>query len=375
MIFVAIPIIAFLILFGIKYKKPKNFFEDNMSPAKTTSINGLFVMIVIFQHFKQYITWDAYDKAYYSIALFTTQLIVVSFLFFSGYGMMESTKKKGFSYIQSIPKKRFPKLFIDFVIAILLFLIMNLCIGKNYTWQRYLLSLTGWISVGNSNWYMFAVFCFYIIMYLSFLICKKRSNLCAVIVTTILSIGYIVGMHFCQPAWYYDTFICLPAGMFFSLYKDKILAFFKSKYYAYIIISFAVLASFVVLFIFCRDNPFVFNIISILFALLLYLTTLKLSIHNCVLNWLGKYTFWIYILQRIPMIVLKQVGLASVNKFLYFFVCLAATLVLAVVMKFVSGKIENLIWRKPKPKAPEPKDPNPKEPALVEEATPANAEK
>jgi len=351
MIFIGLGILLFLVLFGIKYTKPKTFFEDNMSPEKTSSMNGLFVMIVFFSHIKNYfVDMNVYDKAFYSLPIIFTQLIVVSFLFYSGYGMMESTKKKGFTYIQSIPKKRFPKLFIDFAIAILLFIITNLCLGKTLDLKNTLLAFTGWTAIGNSNWYIFAIFCFYIIMYLSFLICKNKSNVWAVTVTTILSIGFIIGISFVKQGYWYNTFLCLPFGMWFSLCKEKILAFFKRKYYNYLIVSFLTLTAFVLLYIFVPGDPFVFNVTSILFAMLLVLGTLKLSIHNKILNWLGKYTFWIYILQRIPMNVLKQVGLPQINNYLYFFVCLIITILLAILFKYLSSLIEKLIWRKGKPK-------------------------
>ena len=226
MIFIGLGILLFLVLFGIKYAKPKTFFEDNMSPDKTSSMNGLFVMIVFFSHMKSYfVDMNVYDGAFYSLPIIFTQLIVVSFLFYSGYGMMESTKKKGFSYIRSIPQKRFPKLFIDFAIAIVLFIITNLCLGKTLDLKNTLLSFTGWTAIGNSNWYIFAILCFYIIMYLSFLICKNKSNIWAVTVTTILSICFIIGISFVKQGYWYNTFLCLPFGMWFSLYKEKVLAY------------------------------------------------------------------------------------------------------------------------------------------------------
>ncbi len=350
MIFITIPIIIFLLTYRIKIAEPDSYFKDNMSIEKTTSINGLFVALVFFSHFKGYIAnLNSYDKAFYSLPIIFTQLIVVTFLFYSGYGMMESIKSKGNAYIRTIPQKRFPKLFIDFAIAIVMYIIVNLILGRHMDLKNVLLAFTGWTSILNSNWYIFAIFSFYIIMYLSFTLTRKKPYIVGVFLTMILSVVFVYQLSNVKESWYYDTFMVLSFGMLFSLVKDKIYNFLKKdKPWNYIVTLFITLLSFVVLFKYCKNNAYVFNIISIIFAFLIYLITLKVSFNNKILNWIGKHTFWIYVLQRIPMIIFRHVGLAKFNTYLYFAVCVAVTLLLSVIFKFISTKIEHLIWRKPK---------------------------
>ena len=350
MIFVVIPILLFLIFYKIKIRKlePNNF--ECLSKEQTSSINGIFVLIVFFVHFATYIpSPTVYDSLVNIIPVFGSQLIVVSFLFYSGYGLMESYKAKGTQYIKSIPTKRFLKLFIDFAIAVTLFLIVQTIIGNYFSISQILLSYTGWSGIGNSNWYIFATFCFYFIMFVSFMIFRKNKHL-ALTLTTLLSITYVIVLYFVfnkANQYYYNTFLCLPFGMWFSLYKENIIKFL-SKWHTYLISLILLIVSIVVLFSFYYYSPFVFNITAILFALTLFMLTMKFQIQNKILLWLGKYTFWIFILQRLPMIVFEKIGVANINTFLFAGLTLIATLLLAYVFNLLSEKISNLIWKKPK---------------------------
>ena len=62
-----------------------------------------------------------------------------------------------------MPANRIGKTFFDFSIAIFLFLIVDVCLRIKYSISDIILAFTGWTTVGNSNWYMFAIFTLYII--------------------------------------------------------------------------------------------------------------------------------------------------------------------------------------------------------------------
>lgn len=89
-------------------------------------------------------------------------MVGVMFLFYSGYGKIESILKRGLNYIKSFPKKRLLTVYINFIIAVLLFLIANLMIGNILDLKRVVLAFVAYTSIGNSNWYMFVVFALYI---------------------------------------------------------------------------------------------------------------------------------------------------------------------------------------------------------------------
>ena len=70
---------------------------------------------------------------------------------------------------------------------------------------------------------------------------------------------------------------------------------------------------------------------------------MRVSLNNAVLRWCGKNLFGLYILQRIPMMIFKQVGLASYDVYLYFIACLVVTVVMAWLFEKYVGKLWKLI--------------------------------
>ena len=348
MIYVFIPIIALLLFYNIKFKPFNQYYDDCLSKEQTSCINGLFVIIIFISHFKKYIaTLSTADSILYRTPLLFSQLVVVSFLFYSGFGLMESYKKKGQEYISTFPQKRFLKVFLDFALALLLFLLVQTILGKTYSVKHILLSFTGLVSIGNSCWYMFAIFTFYIIVYLSFTI-FRNNKYGALILATLLSIAYMLCFHFLLSnfeSYFYDTYLCLIFGMWFSVFKDYFMNFIN-KWYTYISIFLFLITSLFVLYFFLGSNPFVFNVISIIFSILLVMVTMKIKIQNPILAWIGKHTFWIYIIQRLPMIVLRHLGLNNVNTILFFFTSLVVTLLLSWLLQKLSNLVQHFILKK-----------------------------
>ena len=153
--------------------------------------------------------------------------MVTTFLFYSGYGIYESIKSKK-KYIDNFFKNRILKLFISFFLALILYMLLNLMIGNSYSIKTILLSLLGWESIGNSNWFIFATFCMYFSTLISFKIFKK-DNKSALLLNTIFSFVYIIlTMKLRGFDWWYNTILCYNLGMFISCYKDTILSFLEN---------------------------------------------------------------------------------------------------------------------------------------------------
>ncbi|MBQ9280416.1 MAG: hypothetical protein IJ215_05190 [Clostridia bacterium] len=164
-----------LFLIDIKYTK-KDFNKQYLSKDTTTIISGLFVITIFFSHFKGYIdSANILDISLSKILNMVGQLMVSTFLFYSGYGICESIKSKE-NYMKHFFRNRLIPTFLNFVIAVCLFLVMDMMIGKTYDNQQILLSFIGYESIGNSNWYMFATFVLYLLTKISFSGVKDRSQ-------------------------------------------------------------------------------------------------------------------------------------------------------------------------------------------------------
>lgn len=127
----------------------KNFTEY-MSIKMTNSIKGFFLCMVFFSHIWTYTDFSHpyLEYPYQVIRQITGQCIVAMFLFYSGYGIMESVKAKGRSYIDRIPTRRFFKVLLQFDCAVILFWIYRYMSGSRYGFRKMLMTFLG----GGKYW-------------------------------------------------------------------------------------------------------------------------------------------------------------------------------------------------------------------------------
>jgi adenosine/AMP kinase len=85
---------------------------------------------------------------------------------------------------------------------------------------------------------------------------------------------------------------------------------------------------------------------SLAFVFALAIVSMRIQIGNGVLCWCGEHLFAIYILQRIPMNVLKGVKYISETPPVYFAICLAVTAVLAFLFDRAMGKLDEVLGLK-----------------------------
>ena len=159
----------------------EGYLDTYLDREQTMAVNGIFVMLVFLRHFKEYIVCGAYDRTFWTVDGYLEQLIVTTFLFYSGYGILVSLKTKE-GYLQKFPK-RILKIWLQFVIVVCLFLLLNLFVGKEYSISTILLSFAAWESVGNSNWYILAILVLYILSYFGGMLTKKNGLKTAIFVT------------------------------------------------------------------------------------------------------------------------------------------------------------------------------------------------
>jgi hypothetical protein len=261
------------------------------------------------------------------------QLIVTTFLFYSGYGIAVSLKEKK-NYGRNLPK-RFFKVWVRFALALCLYAILNIVEGIHYSISDTLISFTAWESIGNSNWYIFAILCLYIFTYIGWIIARDKTDVMIAIVTACCVLYVVVMYLFKKGSWFYDTIFCYPVGMLYASYREQIDRFiFKNRNIKVMIcaVAFCMFALFYIAQICLTGIPetFAMEAKSVCFALTVVFFTATVKIGNSVLDWLGKYTFEIFILQRLPMIALRNME----NRYLYFILCVMITVVIAIIFKW-----------------------------------------
>ena len=272
------------------------------------AVKGVFVFIIFLCHASGYVPHnrELWSDAWAGFlgGLFG-QLVVVMFLFFSGYGVAESIRCKGGEYIKDFPRRRILPVLINFDVAVLAFAVLALLVGRELTLGKFILALTGWETLGNSNWYIFAIILCYAITYVAALTTRRIalwSFIGVVIMTQIMS-------FFKEPYWY-NTIMAFPLGMVFSGYRTKMDKWGSAIYYG---TFFLMLSVFISLYAFRHHDwhGFVWNGMSMSFAIVVVLLMHKLRLDSSILRWAGRNVFPIYIYQRLPMIALTCFGVSS----------------------------------------------------------------
>lgn len=338
--------IIFILLLGILafYKcKPLlngEFYKDYSSIDQTRAINGICIMLILLSHtFAKVSSGDIFDEIYIPMRTFLGQFVVVPILFYSGYGIMESLSKKE-AYLKNFPSKRFLNLVVRFAIITIVYIIMHLCLGSEYSPLYMLLSFTGVTSIGNGGWYMLSTFVFYISIILCFNIFKKNKVIAAIAVTICLIALMFTEILLDFPTYYYSTTIFFAIGMFYSLLKenfDKIVM--KNN-----VIWLAVLLIGILGFIFTKKymdmSPLFYPIWSGFGMLMILCLTMKVKIQNVALIWFGKTIFFNFTLQGIPQIIFTKI---LSNNYLIYILTIIVALFLTYFADFLFAKGEKAL--------------------------------
>lgn len=335
-------------------KNERNTFLDR---DVTLSISGFFVAIIFLNHFWLYINMDTVNQFDMIGIAFTSeigQLMVVSFLFNSGFGVVESFKKKGDSYANTLLKKRMPKIYFVFLNAFLLFAILSLALPIPFPTSHYFLSIFGFQDIGNDRWFIVVILLFYFISYCSFKFFGKFDRKGIVLFHFVfILIIYFFFKHIGLPFYWWNTLIAYFVGVVFSCYKEKVVNLFtKTKARPYIMLVISAVTFFLFFYLFPtlinsynQTNPFYpFAVVS--FVFLIVSLTSVVQIKNEILLFLGKHSLWIYLLHRSTFILFGSIPYIREQRYLYFVICLAATSLLIGYLLLVNKLRKKLLMNK-----------------------------
>ena len=147
--------------------------------------------------------------------------------------------------------------------------------------------------------------------------------------------------------WWYNTILAYGIGVLFSEYKDKILKTWEIRYYRNLAQITGIFISFLILYLYWYEplkgeyeklGALVFNCMSMAFALTVVMVSMRISVDNTVLRWLGKNLFPFYIYQRLPMIVFSYIlgnEIIIAYPTLFFCLCLAVTIAICFGYKYI----------------------------------------
>lgn len=285
---------------------------------------------------KGYVTLsdNFYDRWFIDILASIGQLMVAPYLFYSGYGIMESVIRKS-NYMRTYPKKRILKTLVNFDAAVLLFIITMSLIGERYPAYYYITCWIGWDSVGNSNWFIFDILILYALFLICYRVCEyfipkgiseRRHQFIMIAIFTIFTIFLWVLLFILKNgSWWFDTLITFPLGVWFSYFRPYFEKYMKRRNLSYVLLISGLIVFSLWKYRFGND---VLGFSACMFCILLVMLCTKVEINNKYLQWLGVHAFSIYIIQRLPMNLFAHYGLND-NAYLFAAICIPSALLLA----------------------------------------------
>ncbi len=272
--------------------------------------------------------------------------MVTLFFFYSGYGVMKAYKEKD-NYSKGFFKKRILKTLLHFDLVVVLYMILSIIVNANYHWEDYVFSLVGWRSVGNSNWFIFVTLALYVCTQITFLLVKTCRPIIVTGMVCIFSCALFFFLYFVgKESWWMDTIFCYSFGMIFACIENKVNTIInKSKLYNYGIILLCAAGFFVSYYFLEYFVPYIIaqNVTAVLFCLFVVAVSTKIKIDNFILRWLGKYSFLIYICQRLPMIVLSTLNVT--NTIVFTILSIVLTIGISVLLNMVFERIDRVCFK------------------------------
>lgn len=341
-----IPLVLLVFLFIAAARPSKDLLLSSYcSIQQTQTIKGFFVLTIFFSHFCSYAHFEKWhDSIMQAYCNYLGQLMVVPFLFYSGYGIFESVKKKGFDYINGLPKKRILKVLLHFDFAVLLFLILDIVTEQPVSFYKFTFSLLAWESIGNSAWFIFVILNVYTFAYLGLTLFKGNLKYTLVFVTA-LSLLYTAIVSCFKMSYWYDTILAFSLGCCFSMFKDNFSTIIHKKNATLVGGSLCVFAFFVVKYNLIPNMLVNSQLILVAFCGTIIFFSLHIQFESKILSWFGSLVFEIYILQRIPMNLGKYLHWNESNVYRYFAFCFITTLLLAILFKNVTSRIDSKLFK------------------------------
>lgn len=257
----------------------------------------------------------------------------VMYLFFamSGYGLVISYERKQ-SYIQGFLYRSLPKLFVPYVITLLMFIIYRYFEGVD---QIELFKTKGLFSFVPTSWFIYVLALFYVFFFVVFRYVKCRLFVKILLVTVLVLAYYKIAPYVGISPWRYLRTPAFVVGMFFAYFDS----FIKEKTVRWhMLVLVAVFVCMIVLSIDWRLESFCYP--SIVF-LLMYICP-RAVFESKFFSFFSSISLEMFIVQYIPIYFVSN-HIVSSRSCYSTVVIIALVLILDVILAFAMHKLISLI--------------------------------
>ena len=322
--------------------------EDYLSRQRTSFLNGFFIVFVFIRHITQY---DIVPSEWERMALYVMprgQLLVTPFLFFSGYGLMCSMMRSRYEYTGKLLTTRFPKLWLHFVLCIACYwCLSSLLLGKEYSLSHICLAAVTWTSFGNSTWYIGVTLLAYLILAISSYVTGRRGNILMWMVSFFLTVICLQLILLYKEPYWGNTALCIHAGMAYAMFRGPIEGLLRRIPLPTLFLGGALMWLGCVTHRTWLYIDLLGNVGSILYASGICLLQGCISYKRPfpLLVWCGgPALFFIYILQRLPMMIGAYFGWNHDYREVYVAGCFVLTILLALLAIPLFKKLDKVLF-------------------------------
>lgn len=297
-----------------------------MSRENSISVKGISAFAIMLGHLGKH-TGFLFLYPFWKAAL----LFVGVFFMLSGYGLMYNYNNRS-DYLDNFLTKRITSILYPAYIAYILLGCIIIPGGGQNAWiiLQYIF-LKEFFK--RTNWFVFEIVLLYILfwmIYKHFSVRISDSIMCIIILLLII-VGFTCRI---DKAWY-DSSLCFLVGIAYAKDEDKWNKWLQKGYFikniSFLFICGLCFSAFQLLknynFI---VNPFLKNIAACSFCLWILSTLQKINWEIGLIQWLGVYSFEIFLLHLVWMQVLESY---VVNPWYYMFLVILLTLISAIFMR------------------------------------------
>ncbi len=381
-------ICVLLVLWGISVKRGGQIHTDYLSLDAMKSIRGFAAIGVILHHISQ----EAAFRSAGELKFFVDHgyQYVAVFFFCSGYGLLKNLDTRP-GYMDGFLKKRLPVIIIPYYTSIILYGIYNVIVGTHLEPLQWITNIVGISMMNEYAWYPVVLVILYIAFYFIFKRegSRTRKFVCMLILVLAMGVLFCVAGHFPWWAgskenwwidpnsiengqwwmrgkvwlfcgeWWINSPIAFLVGMIYETYEDKFTGFFSENYVIkFGILAVLTLASHTVTY-YVLDTVGYYTEAAgngpgigdkflcyfsqlphvILYALCIYILTMKVRSVNPVSRFFGKYSLDTYMMNLMAILIFRPLFLtdqvrivdnAVAGRWLFLICVFAVTIILGV---------------------------------------------
>ena len=206
-------------------------------------------------------------------------------------------------------RKRLPAVLLPFFIINMLYVMAFTVIGQGiYDPWLWIQQIFGKDLINVNGWYIVTLFWFYLAYWAAFRWLPSKAAWMGMFVFNLAYIGICYAVH--MGVWWYNTAPCFMLGMIWAQYEKQSHAWMKRGWWGWMTASTGLTCAGVLIYRWCYDVSAIWTFIgsavsALAFVVLVVALSMKVKLNNPAANFLGRYSFEIYLIHHLLFSVVR----------------------------------------------------------------------